>query len=112
MLVNMRSLAKISFTMSVIFLIIVFVTLIVPDLIQDMGSAGISDVPGSNIAFLISLSERLYPLYYIGSFFLITHTLLMLISIYKDKNWGLFFISLLIPPAPTLIYYVKKYSKT
>lgn len=108
---NKKVLAKISFTMSVVFLSVVFVTLIVPDLIQDIVSTGISDSPGTNIQFLINLSERLYPIYYVGGVFLITHTLLMLISIYIEKNWWLFFISLLIPPAPTLIYYVKKYSK-
>ncbi len=112
MLMNMRHLAKISFIISVIFLIIVFVTLILPDLIQDMASAGIFDVSVSNIQPLINLSERIYPLYYLGVFFLITHTLLMLTSIYKEKRWGLFFISILIPPAPTLAYYIKKYSKT
>lgn len=113
MLMNTRGLARICFIISIIFLILVVVT-ILSDFAYQATSAGLYEISSSTanyLGFIEYLLKTHYYIYYVGTAFLFIHTLLMLISIYKEHKWVLLILSLLIPPAPTLVYYVSNYCK-
>ena len=110
---NTRALARICFIISIIFLILVLVT-VLTDFAYQAASAGLYNISSSmahHLGFIEYFLETQYCIYYVGTAFLFIHTLLMLISIYKEQKWVLFILSLLIPPAPTIVYYVNNYCK-